>query len=73
MKRFLIITLIAQMLLIGNALFACTVFYATDGKTSLAGNNEDRIDEVVRADRRLTKHLAQCRRAAKTPRSQSRK
>lgn len=41
MRRYLMVTLIAQMLLIGNVLLACTVFYASDGEMSLGGNNED--------------------------------
>lgn len=41
MKKGLMIIFIAQMLLTGNILFACTVFYASDGEMVLAGNNED--------------------------------
>ena len=41
MKTYLIVILMTQMLLTGNVLFACTVFYASDSDMALGGNNED--------------------------------
>ncbi|UCE55759.1 MAG: hypothetical protein JSV31_09995 [Desulfobacterales bacterium] len=49
MKKILIIALGIMLVLTGAPSFACTVFYASNGEMTLAGNNEDYINPLTKA------------------------
>ncbi|UCE05051.1 MAG: acyl-CoA--6-aminopenicillanic acid acyl-transferase, partial [bacterium] len=48
MEKNLIIALGTMLVLTVTPSFACTVFYASDGEMTLAGNNEDYINPLTK-------------------------